>query len=228
MTPAAAAAGANFGARTPEETRKAMEEMKKNPEMLKNMGEARAPGEGRSVQLPPLNLSDAHDPTTLFTHALTPRLAFRATQRKRNGHPPQMMSNMSEEQLKAISRNAPPGMPEVTPELAKQAAEMMKSMSPEDMERMMEMAQKMGPLAGMGGAGAGAGGDRAASGAAASGAGGGMPSITPEMMEKMGETMKDPKMMEVRTDGYLFTPPVTPTSQPLQLTAWRFIHTRLR
>lgn len=199
VTPAAAAAAAangGFAGRSPEETKKAVEELKKNPEMLKNMGEAR----GRESEPP--------SPSALrpgsATFGIPPPAFARAAALLHPSQSPtrlpapfrsaQMMGNMSEEQLKMLSQNRIPGMPEVTPEMAKQAAEMMKKMSPEDMSRMMEMAEKMGPLAGA----AGAGGERAASGAAASSGAGGMPQMTPEMMAQMGETMKDPKMMEAR------------------------------
>lgn len=204
MTPGAASAAAangNMAARSPEEMKRAMEEMKKNPEMMKNMGEAR---EGpfliyRSFHFCPIRYNDTDEHSHNTGAALTASPL---------SSPPQMMGTLSEEQLKEISRNAPPGMPQVTPELAKQAAEMMKAMSPEDMGRMMEMAQKMGPMAGMGMGAGGAGGDRAESGAAAS-SGAGMPQMTPDMMAKMGETMKDPKMMEARAIKHqeIFVPP---------------------
>ncbi|PNW86582.1 hypothetical protein CHLRE_02g092550v5 [Chlamydomonas reinhardtii] len=51
----------------------------------------------------------------------------------------------------------PGGMPQMTPEMAKMAADMMKNMSPDDIAKMTEMASKMGMAPG-GAAGAGAAG----------------------------------------------------------------------
>ena len=92
----------------------------------------------------------------------------------------EMMENMSEEQLEAMSAMAPGGMPKVDPKMAKQAAQMMKNMKPEAMEGMMKMAQEMKD----------AGMDPASAG--------GAPSA--DMMSKMAEKMKDPAMQEAMTD----------------------------
>lgn len=92
----------------------------------------------------------------------------------------EMMENATEEQLEAMSKMGAggAGMPKIDPKMAKQAAQMMKNMDPEAMSSMMEMATKMKE----------AGLDPAAAGA------GGAPG--PDMMSKMAETMKDPKMQE--------------------------------
>ncbi|KAG2428587.1 hypothetical protein HYH02_014289 [Chlamydomonas schloesseri] len=109
----------------------------------------------------------------------------------------------------------PGGMPQMTPEMAKMAADMMKNMSPDDLAKMTEMASKMGMGPG-GAAGMPAGGMAGMAdmmknmkpediarmtemaskmgmgpGAAGLGAGGKMPD-----MGSMGAMMQDPKMME--------------------------------
>eukprot|EP00239_Pterosperma_sp_CCMP1384_P002536 CAMPEP_0197852586 /NCGR_PEP_ID=MMETSP1438-20131217/20976_1 /TAXON_ID=1461541 /ORGANISM="Pterosperma sp., Strain CCMP1384" /LENGTH=494 /DNA_ID=CAMNT_0043466707 /DNA_START=273 /DNA_END=1757 /DNA_ORIENTATION=+ len=94
-----------------------------------------------------------------------------------------MMSNMSPEQLEAMSAAAPggAGMPKLTPEMAKQAGEMMKNMTPEAMESMMKMAENM---------------------KGAMGPGGGDPAnmSTEEQMKVMQEQMNNPETMEAMSD----------------------------
>ena len=97
----------------------------------------------------------------------------------------EMMENMSEEQLEAMSKMAPgggAGMPKIDPKMAKQAAQMMKNMDSDAMKGMMDMAAKMKE----------SGLDPEAMGA------GGKPPA--DMMAKMAEQMKDPKMQEAMTN----------------------------
>ena len=89
------------------------------------------------------------------------------------------MENMTEEQMEAVSRQS--GI-KMSPEMLRSASAMMKGMSPEALSSMMEMSAKMG----LGGMGGGAGGEGP----------GGMPELTPDMMSKLQESLKDPDMIK--------------------------------
>jgi hypothetical protein len=51
----------------------------------------------------------------------------------------EMMENMTEEQMEAMSQMGGGGMPKIDPKMAKQAAAMMKNMDSDAMKSMMEM-----------------------------------------------------------------------------------------
>ena len=92
-----------------------------------------------------------------------------------------MMENMTDEQLEAMTASMPggAGMPKIDPKMAKQAASMMKNMKPEAMEGMMKMASEMKDM----------GLDPTS---------GGAPSA--DAMSKMAEKMKDPAMQAAMSD----------------------------
>jgi hypothetical protein len=109
------------------------------------------------------------------------------------------MKNMTEEQLAAMASMTPPGMPKLTPEMARQASAMFENMSADEMDKMMEMASSMrGGMGGMGGMG-GAGGAGGVMTPPVMGAGG-MPSLPADAMERMQEQMKDPAAMKMVAD----------------------------
>jgi len=89
------------------------------------------------------------------------------------------MENMSEEQLAQMNAAMPGGV-KLTPEMAKMASAMMKDMPAEALIKMMEMSAALS---------AGAGG------------GAGPAQLTPEMLEKVSETLQsDPDMMKSMAD----------------------------
>ncbi|EFJ52463.1 hypothetical protein VOLCADRAFT_79055 [Volvox carteri f. nagariensis] len=110
----------------------------------------------------------------------------------------QTVSKMQQQQQLASMSKMVPGMDKVqlTPEMAKMAAEMMRGMTAEDIARMQEMAAAMH---GAGGAGAGAGpgtSSRPAAGAAPGGTGLAAMGGGGSSDAAMASMLSDPKMME--------------------------------
>jgi hypothetical protein len=113
----------------------------------------------------------------------------------------EMMENMTDEQLEAMTASMPggAGMPRINPKMLKQFASMRKNMKPESIEGMNKMVAAMGldPASGF--------------------------APPADAMSKMAEMLKDPAMEAAMSDMTKNIAPESPDQRPFSSDVWRYI-----